>query len=174
MLKSQLDYQPHLREFLQQHLLPAIYKSGDADTEPMLLQVLDDLADTPHNRQFTLTKIFAYGKLHDVPHLVDSTSPLFQVLVSGDTSPEGFALLPEKYSTSQRLAVLKRHGLAHEGDGSERFFLHCVDQIQAQRSSMTTDRQKELARLLVQMLYNNVGVYHTCSCWPMKAKRLSE
>ena len=157
---SQLSYHPQLADFLHHHLLPAINKSEGSASEAMLLQALDDhdLAARPFCKH-SLNKVFANGALHNITQMVDSTNGLFRALFTIDSSGTGYALLPEQYTTDARLALLKKHGLAHAESPRPEFFLECVEQFKQRRVSLTTDEQKRLSLLLVGMLFQNIDTY---------------
>jgi len=63
--------------------------------------------------------------------------------------------LPREYSTAQRQAVLKRHGLAHEGTPDPHFFIHCAKHFDAIKDDLSRDDSRRLSRLLVDMLQGN-------------------
>ncbi len=147
---------PTLPDFLRYSLLPAI-NSSTYRREGLLLQALDELAAYPTQSLSTLTKIYVSGRLHSIKQVVDSTSALCKSLFSQGSSD--FTLLPEAYATPQRLAVLKRHGLAHEGMSDASFFLTCAERFSALRSSMSRDDSKRVSRGLVNMLHANLSAY---------------
>lgn len=104
---------PSVTDFLQSELLPTIIHQHSS-SEPLLLQALDELADQSMRPPLaSLTSIFIDGYMHPISKTVDSSSELLQTLFSTPSTSDDYKMLPQCYSTPARLAVLKRHGLAH-------------------------------------------------------------
>ncbi|DBA87163.1 TPA: hypothetical protein ACH3X2_005211 [Trebouxia sp. C0005] len=150
-----------LKQFLSSSLLPAINSSKSSQTEPLLQQALDELSAVtgPAGTVEELDRIFVDSFLVPIDSCVDSTSELCRNLFGKQDSPRDFLLLPGAYTTPQRLAVLKRHGLGHEGTASPFFYLVCARQFAAQSSSMSRDASRKLSRQLVNMLLDKISMY---------------
>ena len=151
---------PSVLQFLCDDLLPAI-KSAEADTaQPLLLQALDELAGQPDLNVSTLTEVFVNGSLQPISKCVDGTNSMFCSLFSQQERLSGYILLPDAYSTPQRLAVLMRHGLAHEGPTAADFFIKCSERFTAVKDDMSKDDTRRLSRGLVNMLQANLDSYY--------------
>lgn len=152
---------PSLADFLHSELLPAIIRNAHhGSSEALLLQALDELAhhsDAPPLA--SLTRILIDGNLHPINWTVDSSSSLLQTLFSTPSTDDDYRVLPPCYSTPARLAVLKRHGLAHLSTPDPKFFNRCSERFSGMGSSLTEDDIRTLSRGLADMLHGNVDAY---------------
>ena len=151
---------PSLSDFLHT-LLSAINKGGSSShTEPLLLQALDDLSYVSLRQGgHALDNIFVDNHLHPISRWGDSTSNLNKMLFSQEGSTSEHVLLPEKYTTPQRLTVLKKQGLGHAGADNPAFFLQCASQFSTRSSSMSRDDSRRVSRYLVDMLHNKLSSF---------------
>ena len=106
-----------------------------------------------------MTHIFVNGRLHPIDRCVSSSSAVLNSLFSQHETLSGYILLPSEYFTAQRQAVLKRHGLAHEGTPDPHFFIHCSKHFDAIKDDLSRDDSRRLSRLLVEMLQRNTDSY---------------
>ncbi len=140
-------------------LLPLVSSTQPARAEPLLLQALDELAQQPDLQISSLTHIFVNGRLHPVNRCISSSSAVLNSLFSQHQTLSSYILLPSEYCTAQRQAVLKRHGLAHEGTPDPHFFIHCSKRFDAIKDDLSRDDSRRLSRLLVVMLQGNIDSY---------------
>ena len=165
---------PSMLDFLRYSLVPAINNCTTHSAEPLLLHALDELALHTNQTISPLTNIFITGRLHPISRCVDSTSALFRSLIS-QHSASGYTLLPDVYATPQRLAVLKKHGLAHEGSPDPALFLECAQRFSELSSSQSRSRDdiKRLSWSLVNMLHANVSAYQCMYAWTHAKAQIS-
>ena len=160
---------PKLMDFLQNSLLPAINRANNntGQAEGLLLHALDDLYSTcpPRHVVSHLNSVFVNGCLHPISKCVDSTNELNKALFSQHGSNKNFLLLPAKYTSHQRISILKKQGLGHEGSASPDFFLSCGSQFSARNSSMSRDTSRQVSRYLVNMLCSHVSTFQKSSNW---------
>ena len=147
LIPSQMQT-PALPDFLSSSLLPAINNSNTAIAAPLLEQALDELA-AGSEQLGALSTIIVNGRLHAISKCVDGSSDLLRSLFSKHNSGE-YTMLPEVYATPQRLAVLKRHGLAHEAVPDPAFFLVCAQCFSALSSGLGRDESRKVSRSLCQ------------------------
>ena len=150
---------PSIPQFLRSDLLPAIKSAGADTAQPLLLQALDELAGQPNLKVSTLTEVFVNGSLQPISKCVDGTTSMFRSLFSQHERLSTYILLPDVYSTPQRLAVLRAHGLAHEGTPDTDFFIMCSERFTAVKDDMSRDDSRRLSRGLANMLQSNVESY---------------
>ena len=129
--------------FLDKTLFPAIERSQDSRQEPLLLQALDELAARPPLELQNLSSIFVHGRCHKVSRSIDSTSSLLCALFSHNNMHDEYQLLPHQYTTGERLAFLKQHGLAREHTPNAKFFLECAKRFEDLSSQFFKRRQEE-------------------------------
>ncbi len=155
LLKHSDKHAMSLSVFLDAHLLPLVSSTQPARAEPLLLQALDELAGRPDLTVGSLTHIFVNGRRHPINRCVGSSSAVLNSLFSQRETLSSYILLPREYSTAQRQAVLKRHGLAHEETPDPHFFIHCAKHFDAIKDDLSRDDSRRLSRLLVDMLQGN-------------------
>jgi len=168
LLLKQSDLKfPTMPDFLRHSLIPAINNNSTSNSaESLLLHTLDKLALCTRLTISPLSSVFVTGRLHAISRCVDSTSTLFRSLFS-QHSASGYTLLPDVYATPQRLAALKRHGLAHEDSPDPEFFRECAKRFSDLSSSQGRSRDdiKRLSWSLVNMLHANVAAYRRGYAW---------
>ena len=170
---------PSLTTILQAQLLPVIVSSS---SEPLLLQALDELANASTRPPLaSLTSIFINGYLHPINKTVDSSNSLLQTLFNKPNTDDEYKLLPQRYATPTRLAVLKHHSLAHLSTPDPNFFIRSSERFSGMSSSLTRDNKRQLSRGLADMLHGNVDAYQlanrpntaqTASCPVFKSAEL--
>jgi len=176
LLLKQSDLKtPTMPDFLRHSLVPAINNNSTSNSaESLLLHTLDKLALCSGLTISPLSNIFVTGRLHAISRCVDSTSASFRSLFSKH-SASGYTLLPDVYATPQRLAVLKRHGLAHKDSPDPAFFLECAQRFSELSSSQSRsgDDIKRLSWSLVNMLHANVAAYQGGYTWTHAKAQIS-
>ena len=150
---------PSLTNFLQSELLRAVKRNNGYSTEPLLLLAIDELAGVPQDSLGNLDFISISDCPHPISRTVDGSSPLLQTLFSKPGTDGDFKLLPQRYATPARLAVLKSHGLAHLSTPDADFFISCSERFTSMSSSLTRDEKRRLSRGLVEMLHGNMAAY---------------
>ncbi|DBA97093.1 hypothetical protein WJX77_010501 [Trebouxia sp. C0004] len=142
--------------FLAQ-LLPLVSSTQPVRSEPLLLlQALDELAEQPDLKVSSVTQILIDGRLHPINRCI---SNVLNLLFSQRETLSSYILLPSEYSPAQRQAVLKRHGLAHEGTPDPHFFIHCSKRFDAIKDDLSRDDSRRLSRLLGDMVQGNADSY---------------
>ena len=156
---------PPLTGFLQSELLPVIKRNNSYLTEQLLLHAIDELAGVSSDRPGSpsslsnLDFICIDDHVHPIIRTVDSTSSLLQTIFSKPRTDGDYKLLPERYATPARLAVLKRHGLRHLSTADPKFFITCSERFTGMSSSLTRDEKRRFSRGLVDMLHSNLAAY---------------
>ena len=80
--------------------------------------------------------------------------------------PAEYTLLPAKFATPSRIAVLKKCMLQHEDVKSADFFLACVRQFIKLARSMGKDERTKHSISLVSMLQRNIEAYQAYASAP--------